>query len=57
VARGKPLALFGSSGRLEIAVNGGSAALELALRRGDTIKVLRRESTPPPRAQRTLGLE
>ncbi len=57
VARGKPLALFGSSGRLEVAVNGGSAALELALRRGDTIKVLRRESTPPPRAQRTLGLE
>jgi len=57
VARGKPLALFGSSGRLEIAVNGGSAAIELALRRGDTIKVLRRESTPPPRAQRTLGLE
>ena len=57
VARGKPLALFGSSGRLEIAVNGGSAALELALRRGDTIKVLRRESTPPPRTQRTLGLE
>ncbi len=57
VPRGKPLALFGSSERLEIAVNGGSAARELALRRGDTIKVLRRESTPPPRAQRTLGLE
>ncbi len=57
VARGKPLALFGSSGRLEIAVNGGSAAIELALRRGDTIKVLRRESTTPPRVQRTLGLQ
>jgi S-adenosylmethionine hydrolase len=57
VPRGKPLALFGSSERLEIAVNGGSAARELALRRGDTIKVLRRESTPPPRVQRTLGLQ
>ncbi|MCL6475965.1 MAG: SAM-dependent chlorinase/fluorinase [Firmicutes bacterium] len=57
VARGKALALFGSSERLEIAVNGGSAARELALRRGDTIKVLRRESTPPPRVQRTLGLQ
>jgi S-adenosylmethionine hydrolase len=57
VPRGKPVALFGSSERLEIAVNGGSAAGELALRRGDTIKVLRRESTPPPRVQRTLGLQ
>jgi hypothetical protein len=57
VPRGKPVALFGSSERLEIAVNGGSAALALALRRGDTIKVLRRESTPPPRVQRTLGLQ
>jgi S-adenosylmethionine hydrolase len=57
VPRGKPVALFGSSERLEIAVNGGSAARELALRRGDTIKVLRRESTPPPRVQRTLGLQ
>jgi S-adenosylmethionine hydrolase len=57
VPRGKPVALFGSSERLEIAVNGGSAARELALRRGDTIKVLRRESTPPPREQRTLGLQ
>lgn len=53
---GQPLALFGSSERLEIAVNGGSAAQILHLRRGDTVRVLRRESTPPPRVQRALNL-
>ncbi|MDW8104842.1 MAG: SAM-dependent chlorinase/fluorinase [Armatimonadota bacterium] len=57
VPRGQPLALFGSSGRLEVAVNGGNAAQTFLLRRGDTVKVLRRETTPPPRVQRTLGLE
>ncbi|GIV16292.1 MAG: hypothetical protein KatS3mg022_1727 [Armatimonadota bacterium] len=56
IPRGQPLALFGSSERLEIAVNGGSAAQILHLRRGDTVKVLRRESTPPPRVQRVLNL-
>lgn len=56
VPHGQPLALFGSSERLEIAVNGGSAAQILHLRRGDTVKVLRRESTPPPRVQRALNL-
>lgn len=54
--RGQPLALFGSSERLEIAVNSGSAAQALSLRRGDTVRVLRRESTPPPRVQRALNL-
>lgn len=57
VPHGQPLALFGSSERLEIAVNGGSAAQMLHLRRGDTVRVLRRESTPPPRVQRALNLE
>lgn len=54
--RGQPLALFGSSERLEIAVNSGNAAQALNLRRGDTVRVLRRESTPPPRVQRALNL-
>lgn len=56
VPRGQPLALFGSSDRLEIAVNSGNAAQVLNLRRGDTVRVLRRESTPPPRVQRALNL-
>ena len=54
--RGQPLALFGSSERLEIAVNGGSAAHILQLRRGEAVRVLRRESSPPPRVQRALNL-
>lgn len=56
VPRGQPLALFGSSERLEVAVHGGSAAQTMNLRRGDTIRVLRRENTPPPRLQRALNL-
>lgn len=37
VRHGEPLALFGSSGRLEIAVNGGDAADSLGLKRGDPV--------------------
>lgn len=56
VPHGQPLVLFGSSERLEVAVNGGNAAQVLSLRRGDTVRVLRRESAPPPRVQRALNL-
>lgn len=38
---GAPCALFGSSGRLEIAINGGNAAERLALSRGAPIVVTR----------------
>jgi S-adenosylmethionine hydrolase len=41
VAAGKPLALIGSSGLLEIAVREGSAAAVLRLCVGDTVKLLR----------------
>jgi S-adenosylmethionine hydrolase len=40
-AAGAACALFGSSRRLEIAVNGGSAAGQLGLRRGDVIRIER----------------
>jgi len=36
---GEPLALFGSSGRLEIAVRGGSAAAHLGLAKGATLMI------------------
>jgi S-adenosylmethionine hydrolase len=39
VAPGKPLALIGSSGLLEVAVRDGSAAQELAVRVGDEVEV------------------
>ncbi len=39
VPAGKPVALLGSSGFLEIAINGGSAAKELSLRTGDKVFV------------------
>jgi S-adenosylmethionine hydrolase len=39
VPDGKPIAVIGSSGYLEIAVNGGSAAKQLGLRVGDSISV------------------
>ena len=41
VPHGTPCPLFGSSGRLEIAVNGGSAAERLALSRGAPVVVTR----------------
>ncbi|MER3472749.1 MAG: hypothetical protein C4335_01670 [Armatimonadota bacterium] len=56
VPDGQPLALFGSSGRLEVAVNKGSAARAFNLRRGDVVWVLRQESGLPPRVQRSLNL-
>ncbi len=37
---GKPMALFGSSGRLEIAINQGSAEKELGLKAGDKIIIV-----------------
>ena len=36
---GEPMALFGSSGLMEIAVAGGSAQKELGLKRGDRLVV------------------
>ena len=39
VASGEPVALFGSSGLLEIAVRDGSAAKKLALRVGDDVTI------------------
>jgi S-adenosylmethionine hydrolase len=39
VAPGKPLALIGSSGLLEIAVRDGSAAQDLGLKVGDEVSV------------------
>jgi S-adenosyl-L-methionine hydrolase (adenosine-forming) len=39
VPTGKPVAIFGSSGFLEIAVNGGNAAKRLGLRVGDRIEL------------------
>jgi len=42
VTEGTPLALFGSSGHLEIAVRNGSAREQLGLSRGNTITLRRR---------------
>jgi S-adenosylmethionine hydrolase len=39
VAEEEPLLLFGSTGFLEVAVNGGSAAERLDIRKGDSIKL------------------
>jgi S-adenosylmethionine hydrolase len=41
VQPGRPLALFGSAGLLEIAVNGGNAQLTLGLKPGDSISIKR----------------
>lgn len=41
VSRGEPLVVEGSSGLLEVAVNGGSAARKLRLRRGTPVELLR----------------
>ena len=40
VSEGDPLLLFGSSGYLEVAVNGGSAADQLNLRKGDSVDIV-----------------
>ena len=39
---GRPLAIFGSSGHLEIAVRNGSAQKQLSLERGDSVKLHRK---------------
>lgn len=39
VAEEEPLLLFGSTGFLEVSVNGGNAAERLAIRKGDSIKL------------------
>jgi S-adenosylmethionine hydrolase len=51
VAVGAPCALVGSSGRIEVAVNGGSAAERLLIGRGDTIRV---ERLGPPGGPQSL---
>ena len=38
-APGKPLSISGSSGFLELSINGGNAAKKFGLKRGDTVKV------------------
>lgn len=48
VEPGKPLALVGSTGFLEIAVNQGNAAKELNLRTGEPIRLGPSESKPSP---------
>ena len=45
VKRGQPLGIFGSSGLLEIAVNGGSAAKMIGLAKGDPVVLEERGST------------
>ena len=52
VAHGEPVALFGSGGHLEIAVNGGSAAELLAIRRGATVTLLVGEARAAASARR-----
>ena len=44
VADGRPLLLVGSTGWLEISVNGGSAAAELGVAVGDGVRARWRES-------------
>jgi S-adenosyl-L-methionine hydrolase (adenosine-forming) len=43
--RGRPLALIGSTGLLEIAIHGGSAAVQLGLKVGATVTVCRPSGT------------
>ncbi len=50
-AAGTPCAIVGSGGRVEIAVNGGSAAERLRIGRGDTVRV---ERLGPPDGLRSL---
>ncbi len=45
VPEGDPLLLFGSTGHLEIAVNGGNAAELLDIRKGDSVKFVLEEAT------------
>ncbi len=50
VPEGSPVAIFGSSGHLEIAVRNGNAARRFGLRVGDTLRLRRKNSGP----ERTL---
>lgn len=45
VAQGEPLLLFGSTGFLEISVNGGNASELLDIRKGDSVKIAFEDST------------
>ncbi len=47
VPMGKPVAIWGSSGLLEVAVNGGSAAKRLGLKVGSPIRFLPKPMPPP----------
>ncbi|MCZ6634366.1 MAG: SAM-dependent chlorinase/fluorinase [bacterium] len=40
VVQGEPLLLYGSQGTLEISVNGGSAAEEMGVQRGDEVRLI-----------------
>lgn len=51
VAEGEPCAVVGSGGRLEIAVNQGSAARKLGAVSGTTVRLTIAESTPEPAGQ------
>ncbi|MEX2315287.1 MAG: SAM hydroxide adenosyltransferase, partial [Thermomicrobiales bacterium] len=44
---GKTMALFGSHGGLEIAVNGGNAAQSWEIKRGDDVVVYAEEASEP----------
>jgi S-adenosylmethionine hydrolase len=44
VSEGEPLTLFGSSGVLEVSINGGPASDVLGIKRGDAVWVLRKSS-------------
>lgn len=53
VPAGQPLAVVGSSGFLEIAVNGGSAAARLGLRRGTRVSIRRAVAVRESAGRRT----
>lgn len=50
-AQGEPLTLFGSSGHLEIAVNGGDAATLLSVQRGASVNVVFEGAAEPARTR------
>ncbi len=52
VAEGEPVALFGSSGHLEVAVRGGDAACLLSLKRGAGVTLIFGTSARPDAARR-----
>jgi S-adenosylmethionine hydrolase len=48
VSKGRPLGIIGSSGFLELSINGGSAAKKYKIKRGDRVEVTR---SPPEQIQ------